>query len=684
MSAPAASSSSSSSSSSSASHSLHSALAFFHSQPQSFPNLLASSDQSWYAQGHTQLAGAIGMKEDEFDELQPEKIPASAKGGWLLDAKAEQQEVEEFVAWVAASSALVREVVEVLPAIVHADCAVITSAELRDYSPKGRVDDEVFEKHRDVWERITRGCAVIKINVKDAAEPVWRWAVRANRKFTGHEDDATVAADAKLYCVPGVAESVVVSHKANGSVLHLAARDIHITPSLTTRWVFLGSKKVHVGAIWNGSTQDWAKKMALFKEARHEYVSEMVKYIEPHLQARGALILETLARFRLVVNAEYVSAIGTGPTDNERIYALQADAREAYGFMFTFNTLCPAAGCELGLDMMSGLRLLHKLGFTTVAAFHIPLSDLPRAKATVIPLEDIEGAVLYYSSKAGLVQLEKWKSSNYVVLRAVREKLKPFVYGRKGAEGKWPGLDAILQAMDAQKSASAVAVRRCSGKECQPQQAKPQKRNAKQRKKAAAQKRKEGEDPEEEGEEEGVAAAVEEMKVDSASASDDEERKSADAASSSPPVATLPDTYLVFSHPQLDTLGSVLQADCPGAQRVKEGEWRVACPVEAAEEQKLVSRVSTVFVHGTCRRPLDLALHKTIEKVQGRITSIDHIPISDEERQVWLSESEAFLRWLVVEVVENRRWPPKEVMNLYSKLWTLFREDQAKKAQQKQ
>jgi len=119
-------------------------------------------------------------------------------------------------------------------------------------------------------------------------------------------------------------------------------------------------------------------------------------------------MLALLARARLVINAEYVSSIGTGPTDNERIYGLLPAAREAFGFMLSCNTLRPPSALALGVEPMYGLWLLRSWGFATVAAFAVPLSQLDSHKAGIIPLPDVEGAVLYYANREGLLQLEKW------------------------------------------------------------------------------------------------------------------------------------------------------------------------------------------------------------------------------------------------------------------------------------
>jgi hypothetical protein len=178
--------------------------------------------------------------------------------------------------------------------------------------------------------------------------------------------------------------------------------------------VFLGSKKVHAGAVWDeqgGGADAWRDKMRLFEGERYEYVSEMVDIVVPRLRSvdRARLILASLASLRLTINAEYVSSVGTGPTDNRAIYGIAEageGAREAFGFMLTPNSLSVAPGMELGLEPMYGLWLMDSCwGFETVSAFDIPLSDLADAKIAVTALPDVEGAVLYYGNARGTLQV---------------------------------------------------------------------------------------------------------------------------------------------------------------------------------------------------------------------------------------------------------------------------------------
>lgn len=60
----------------------------------------------------------------------------------------------------------------------------------------------------------------------------------------------------------------------------------------------------------------------------------------------------------------------------------------------------------------------------------MPLNDLAKIKEQIVRIEDIEGSVVYHLSSNGATQLEKAKAGGYVVRRAIREKMKRFLFGR--------------------------------------------------------------------------------------------------------------------------------------------------------------------------------------------------------------------------------------------------------------
>lgn len=117
-------------------------------------------------------------------------------------------------------------------------------ARVCDFSPSNfGPDDELYEKHHDVWEMLPRGCSMLEITGPNGAVQRY-WISRANRKFTGNEDEGDF--DSLLYRTNDKpATKALVTLKENGQVLHLAARYVSFGDKRLTL-VVVGSKKVSV------------------------------------------------------------------------------------------------------------------------------------------------------------------------------------------------------------------------------------------------------------------------------------------------------------------------------------------------------------------------------------------------------------------------------------------------------
>jgi hypothetical protein len=99
---------------------------------------------------------------------------------------------------------------------------------------------------------------------------------------------------------------------------------------------------------------------------------------------------------------------------------------------------------ELCLDPVYAIDLLKSYGWHTVNYFIVPYDQLKSTKDTIAHLPDVEGAVVYHMNPAGVIQLEKAKACGYVVIRAIREKSKGFIRGRKSQ----PGLEDDVKMME--------------------------------------------------------------------------------------------------------------------------------------------------------------------------------------------------------------------------------------------
>lgn len=278
-----------------------------------------------------------------------------------------------------------------------------------------------------------------------------RWAIRANRKFTGHEDDGD--GDAALYTVKGSTPThAVVTVKENGMTFHLSARLLTLD-NRTLTLVMIGSKKVHFAAEWNKNAENFfAKASQLVSQAeRYTVVRAMLNSLQnsPRVVASFDSLVTYLCTNRLVLCAEYVEPVGSGPIDNRKLHGLK-DSAVTFGFSLVPNVLKAPKGCELSLDPIYSLVTLQSFGLNTVAYVRIPLTAVNRAKNLVSQLPCLEGAVIYYCGADGVIQLEKSKSIDYIIVRAAREKLKRYLLHKtKGVSVEYDKVKTALESEQA-------------------------------------------------------------------------------------------------------------------------------------------------------------------------------------------------------------------------------------------
>lgn len=220
-----------------------------------------------------------------------------------------------------------------------------------DFAPKSpRGDDMVYERNPKVWKKVPRGCAILNL-VGPKGEKKVMWAVRANRKFTGHEDEGT--SNASLYTIWGPkADTILVTLKENGQVCHVAARTVSLDLSTggtaETLLLFFGSKKVHLTIPYNESPAKMQASLDTFSMDRHRLVNRMARIVLPYLNKERLLFL---AQHRLVVNSEVILPSSTGPAFSR------------------YNYYC----CELVHAFSSYLKGLIPLLSSVPSVFHVGL-----------------------------------------------------------------------------------------------------------------------------------------------------------------------------------------------------------------------------------------------------------------------------------------------------------------------
>eukprot|EP00808_Paulinella_micropora_P004269 g68956.t1 len=364
----------------------------------------------------------------------------------------EDQECKAFLSW-ASRSEHVKSVEQALP--IDASWGPAWkgwTGTLMDFAPMvggkgGPGDDWVYQTQHDVWENVPRGCAMLQLGSPNGTTR-HMWAVRANRKFTGHEDEGKV--DAALYTVPGPPCShILVTLKENGQVCHVAARRVTVGDCAVTLLI-LGSKKVHVVVPFSRNREEMLAAMQRYDNpARYDLVRTMA---ETAVRFITEQLVDFLAAHRLVINSELILPSSTGPIDNATLHGVQTPLPMA--FSLTVNMLHPPPGLELCANPIYSLQFFQEWGWHSVAAFLILSSEGKQVKQDIAKLPALEGAVLYHMNANGVAQLEKAKAGGYVVIRALREKARRFVYGGSKEEGLLSLLGLEFKDAKASKRAS--------------------------------------------------------------------------------------------------------------------------------------------------------------------------------------------------------------------------------------
>ena len=300
-----------------------------------------------------QQAAAQKVKLKEFFARGERQLETLKKS--LLTPAEENQECLDFLRWVDGCTfshgKKVQQVKAIHKSLNTNELGIPAgySAEIIDFSPNRRQDDEMYSRNHNIWLQLTRGCAMLLITHPDGSQQYY-WAVRANRKFTGHEDDSSC--DSALYTIEGPpAEYAVITLKENGQVVHLSAREVTFGETKKI-FVFLGSKHVHLGIPFTNDRAEFLRLVRLFVDSRHALVHDMAAAIVDYVTED---LVKFLAEYHLVLNSEHVKPVSSGPIDNRRVHHLQKEM--AFAFSFTVNALHPPKGMELCLEPLYSFKV---------------------------------------------------------------------------------------------------------------------------------------------------------------------------------------------------------------------------------------------------------------------------------------------------------------------------------------
>jgi hypothetical protein len=277
-------------------------------------------------------------------------------------------------------------------------------------APYGRSDDEVYNNNADIRRMIARGNTILEY--VDNGETKFIQIVRGFKKFTGYdkydEDDAENADtdysrylseqpvdETELYCMD----------KVNGKAGHISCFTV-----MKIDYVVCGSKNVHMILRRDHILGD----INLYpNHVSHSIAKDIGSLVGEMPQE----LFNYLNKNRLTANIEYIS------TSNEHIVDYFKNGKKE-----TYKFLCytPNNPDELTIDPMESLKHADSIGVPVVDYKKILYSELDEYIIEIRDEENTEGKVAYLVNPKTrkTIGLIKIKSKWYVLIRAIREKIK--------------------------------------------------------------------------------------------------------------------------------------------------------------------------------------------------------------------------------------------------------------------
>ncbi len=269
--------------------------------------------------------------------------------------------------------------------------------QLSDRSLKG-IDDAVYEKHRDVWEKLPRGNAAFVVD----GTVVHR--VAGLRKF-GYNDAS--------YGTKSIVTSAVLVTKENGECAHIAAfrhRDVNY-------WV-AGSKNVHI--VWPDGKFETTK--ALYTAPRYKYALRIAA-------VWNAMIDDDTfdsEPFHLYLTKTGQTACAEAIlAESEHI--VNYEEKDTLLFYALVNPTAPSSAGLTAESPHEAERIFKMFGLSTAAVsqtYAFPSAEYDAALEQVARRMNSEGVVVYgLDSEQRVCCMWKEKSYPYVMERVLREQV---------------------------------------------------------------------------------------------------------------------------------------------------------------------------------------------------------------------------------------------------------------------
>ncbi|GLD94770.1 hypothetical protein PINS_up003394 [Pythium insidiosum] len=299
----------------------------------------------------------------------------------------------------------------------------------------GRPDDSVYQRSAYARQFMPRGNFVAEWRSPVTEETYFFPVVRAYRKFTGQEDDAEESKHAvmseetlsKYFTRPrNTTQHVISTTKENGEAAHLAV----LQRSDGAYLFVVGSKNTHMIVA---SAEDIDAACAAGRQhgddpfkAAEPIARALLRTIDALAPERRELLCAFLAETRATASFEMLCP---GYQHVQLLDYIEQDTPVFYGL--SLPTLDAVNGAEICVNPVLAYELMRTLGFRTVQYKVVPFEPTAYA-ATLQEIRDAwqhEGAVnLFVDDAQQVIGMEKFKTTWYVCLRAIREKAKSFLH----------------------------------------------------------------------------------------------------------------------------------------------------------------------------------------------------------------------------------------------------------------
>jgi hypothetical protein len=276
---------------------------------------------------------------------------------------------------------------------------------IEDFAPSKRNEDELYTSCEELWRVVPRGCAVASIGGTDVA------SVFGVPKF-GYVGDSLHQDDSD-------ATDFVMLEKENGECFHLAAfRHEGI------RYWFGGSKKVHIVVRFDNVVED----LELYQGLRYSFARNMFESFMScvDLSSRSGL-WHFLADRKLTAIAERCSP------QFQHMVKYDQECMRWFALNFPHDPLEDGEYGQqmLDVDPFTACSLFKTMGLETPLIINVCNREGVAEQARMaFRMHNSEGGVVYALGppKKGVAQrvvkMYKSKNATYIILRAVREKLR--------------------------------------------------------------------------------------------------------------------------------------------------------------------------------------------------------------------------------------------------------------------